>query len=160
MHKLLLAAAIAALPALAPAQNVGSGTGYPTPAAPNRGSPSVPPTPTYELPPLANPLNEPGPATSGEIFVKRIEVRGVKAFKPAVIESIIKPYENRLGIRTSIPPTHCISRARGWDCSGNRFPASRPKCIGAEASRTTSTPTITRSLMRRTICRRMDTSYR
>jgi len=93
MRGLLLAAASAALPVIALAQNVGNGA---NPNAPNYQPPIVTPAPNYELPRLPNPADE-ASATPGaaEIFVKHIEVRGVKAFKPAVIRSIVAPYENR-----------------------------------------------------------------
>jgi hemolysin activation/secretion protein len=96
MRKLLLGAVSAALPVFALAQNVGIGTNTQTPYVPNYQAPSVPPTPTYQLPSLPNPLSEPAPAAGGEMFVKHIEVRGVTAFKPSVIEAIVKPYENRM----------------------------------------------------------------
>ena len=93
MRKLLLAVASVALPVIASAQNVGSPNNQ-TPGAPIVQPPSAP-TPAYQLPPLPSPLSEPVPAAGGEMFVKHIEVRGVTAFKPAVIASIVKPYENR-----------------------------------------------------------------
>jgi hemolysin activation/secretion protein len=99
MRKLWLAAVTAAFPVLVHAQNVGNGINSQiSPSAPNYQQPSAaPPPPTYELPPLPNPLSEPAPAaTGGGMFVKHIEVRGVKAFKPAVIDAIVKPYENRM----------------------------------------------------------------
>jgi len=96
MRKLLLATATAALPVFALGQMVGGGTNSQAPTTPNYQPSSSPPAPTYEMPPLPNPLSESAPVAGGEMFVKRIEVRGVKAFKPAVIEAIVKPYENRM----------------------------------------------------------------
>jgi hemolysin activation/secretion protein len=97
MRSFLLAAASAAFPLCAGGQVVGSGTHGQSPSAPNYQQPSVPPAPTYQLPSLLNPLDEPASvAGGGEMFVRHIEVRGVKAFKPNVIESIVKPYENRM----------------------------------------------------------------
>jgi hemolysin activation/secretion protein len=89
MRKFVFAAAsvaVGAWPAFAFGQNVG---------APNSQPSSVPATPTYQLPQLPNPLNEPASTAGGEMFVKHIEVRGVKAFKPEAIRSIVAPYENR-----------------------------------------------------------------
>jgi hemolysin activation/secretion protein len=96
MGKFLLAAASAAFPLFALGQTVGSSTTTQSPTAPKAQAPAVPLTPTYELPPLPNLLSEPAAAAGGEMFVKHIEVRGVKAFKPGVIASIVKPYENRM----------------------------------------------------------------
>jgi hemolysin activation/secretion protein len=92
-----VAAAIAAFPIFALAQNVGNGTNYQNPSAPNYQAPTVPPTPTYTLPVVPELPSESTPAaTGGQIFIKRIEVRGVKAFRPTAIAAVIAPYENRI----------------------------------------------------------------
>jgi hemolysin activation/secretion protein len=93
---LLLATAVLAIPGLSTAQNVGNGTNYQNPNAPNYQQPTVPPTPNYTLPILPDAPAPAAPAADGrEVFVKRIEVRGVKAFKPAVIAATVARYENR-----------------------------------------------------------------
>jgi len=81
------------------AQDVGNGSNYQNPSAPNYKAPVVPAParqPDYKLPPV--PEIEASPKISSaapQMFVKRIEVRGVTAFKPAVIAAVIAPYENR-----------------------------------------------------------------
>ncbi len=96
MRQLILAAVGAALPALALAQNVGNGSNYQTPSAPNYTAPTVPPAPEYRLPLIPEMPSEAPPSAGGaQVFVKRIEVRGVKVFKPAAIAAIVAPYENR-----------------------------------------------------------------
>jgi hemolysin activation/secretion protein len=94
---LLVAAASAAVPVVVLAQAVGNGTNYQNPSAPNYKAPTVPPLPSYQLPPLPDPLKEPaaGAPSGAEMFVKHIEVRGVKAFRPAAIATVVAPYENR-----------------------------------------------------------------
>jgi hemolysin activation/secretion protein len=99
MRVVILCAAGLFLPATTIAQNVGQGPNYQNPAAPNYQPPVVPPQPAppaYHLPPL--PPEAPGapPAGGGgQMFVKRIEVRGVTVFQPAQIAAIVAPYENR-----------------------------------------------------------------
>ena len=97
MRDLIIAAAASALlPGITLAQNVGSGTNYQTPSAPNYKAPTVPPAPTYRLPPVPEAPSEASPAGGPQMFVKHIEVRGVTAFKPAVIAAVAAPYENRM----------------------------------------------------------------
>lgn len=92
----LISAICAALPAIALGQGVGTGANYQSPSAPNDQAPIVPPLPNYELPPVPNAqIQQAPPVNAGRMFVKHIEVRGVKAFKPAVIRAILAPYENR-----------------------------------------------------------------
>jgi hemolysin activation/secretion protein len=79
------------------AQSVGNGPNYQTPSAPNYKAPTVPPAPAYKLPPLPETPSEPQPAAGGaQLFVNRIEVQGVTAFKPAVIAALTAPYLNRM----------------------------------------------------------------
>jgi hemolysin activation/secretion protein len=96
MSKFLLAAAGVAFPLFALGQSVGSNTTGQSPTAPNIKAPAVPFAPTYQLPPPPNLVTDPAAAPGSDMFVKHIEVRGVKAFKPAVIIAIVKPYENRM----------------------------------------------------------------
>jgi hemolysin activation/secretion protein len=104
MRALVIAVAVSAmLPGSALAQNVGSGTNYQTPSAPNYQAPTVPPAPDYRLPPLPEAPSEPASASSGgQMFVKHVEVRGVTAFKPAVIAALTAPYENRTVTSTEL----------------------------------------------------------
>jgi hemolysin activation/secretion protein len=93
-HRPVLAAALLC-PALALNQTVA------TPPNPTTtpSSPAVAPTaPIYQLPPLANPIGEAdsAPIAGEQIFVKRIEVKGVSAFKPRVIAAIVAPYQKRV----------------------------------------------------------------
>ena len=97
MKRCAVAAAFAAFPIFALAQNVGNGTNYQNPSAPNYQAPTVPPAPTYTLPAVPElPSESTAAATGGQIFVKRIEVRGVKAFRPTAIAAVTSPYENRV----------------------------------------------------------------
>jgi hemolysin activation/secretion protein len=96
MRKFLLAAASAAFPLFALGQIAGSNNTGQSPTTPNARAPAVPLAPTYQLPALPNFLSEPAAAVGGEMFVKHIDVRGVKAFQPAEITAIVKPYENRM----------------------------------------------------------------
>jgi len=91
---LIVAAATGLLPGITLAQNVGNGSNYQTPSAPNYQAPKVPPAPTYRLPPLPEAPSEPSPAGGPQVFVKHIEVRGVTAFKPAAVAVVVAPYEN------------------------------------------------------------------
>jgi hemolysin activation/secretion protein len=88
------------LPAAAIAQNVGQGPNYQIPGAPNYQPPVIPPPkppPAYQLPPLPpEPAGVPAAGSGGQMFVKRIEVRGVTAFKPAQVAALAAPYENRI----------------------------------------------------------------
>jgi hemolysin activation/secretion protein len=97
MRALILAAGIGAvMPILVLAQAVGNGNNYQTPSAPNYQAPTVPRVPDYRLPALPEVPNQPATAGgAGQMFVKHIEVRGVKAFNPAVIAALVAPYENR-----------------------------------------------------------------
>jgi hemolysin activation/secretion protein len=96
MRGILVAAVSAAVPVFALAQSVGNGSNYQTPSAPNYTTPTVPPTPDYRLPQLPDAgIDAAEPAGGAPVFVKRIEVRGVKAFKPAAIAALVAPYENR-----------------------------------------------------------------
>ncbi len=94
---LLLVAAGTVVPVTVWGQAVGNGSNYQNPSAPNYQAPVVPPLPTYQLPVLPDPLKEPGSTNPGGavMFVKHIEMRGVKAFSPAVIRSVVASYENR-----------------------------------------------------------------
>jgi hemolysin activation/secretion protein len=93
---LVLALGCVLWPGLTLAQNVGNGPNYQTPSAPNYKPPAVPPAPTYKLPPLPE-QSEPQPATGGaQLFVKRIEVQGATAIRPAAIATLTAPYLNRM----------------------------------------------------------------
>ncbi|HEY1312307.1 MAG TPA: POTRA domain-containing protein [Steroidobacteraceae bacterium] len=93
---LVLALGCALWSGLTLAQNVGNGPNYQTPSAPNYKPPTVPPAPTYKLPPLPEP-SEAQPATGGaQLFVKRIEVQGATAIRPAAIATLTAPYLNRM----------------------------------------------------------------
>jgi len=97
LSRSIILSVCAAVPVVASAQGVGNGTNYQSPNAPNYQAPIVPPPPNHELPSVPSAPTQPAPAgTGGQLFVKKIEVRGVKAFKPDLIHKIVAPYENRV----------------------------------------------------------------
>jgi hemolysin activation/secretion protein len=98
MRALVMMATVSlALPGLSLAQAVGNGNNYQTPSAPNYQAPTVPPAPDYHLPVLPEPPSGPtATGSGGQMFVKRIELRGVTAFSPAVVAAVVTPYENRM----------------------------------------------------------------
>ncbi|HEV7613977.1 MAG TPA: ShlB/FhaC/HecB family hemolysin secretion/activation protein [Steroidobacteraceae bacterium] len=63
----------------------------------------MPPTPAYTLPVVPDLTSESTPAATGvQIFIKRIEVRGVTAFRSTAIADVTAPYENRIVARSEL----------------------------------------------------------
>jgi len=97
MRALIAAGACAVLPMCVFAQTVVGPPNPQQPSSPNYRTPTVPAQPDYRLPALPQSPSEPAAAPGGgQMFVSRIEVRGVTVFKPAVIATIVGPYQNRV----------------------------------------------------------------
>lgn len=94
----ILAAAVSlSLAQTATADNVGRDPNYQTPGSPNY-QPLVAPPPVerYTLPPVAvREEREPSIAAAATVFVKKIRVEGVTAFRPEEIAAAVAPYEGR-----------------------------------------------------------------
>jgi hemolysin activation/secretion protein len=93
-----IAAAVAvALPLVAFGQVVGDPSNWQGQSAPRYQTPTLPPPASaYQLPKLPEAGSTLAPVSGGgQIYVSRIEVRGAKVFKPAVVHAIVAPYEKR-----------------------------------------------------------------
>jgi hemolysin activation/secretion protein len=106
VRALIAAAVCAALPGWLMAQTVGAppNPNFPAPSTPGYRAPTVPVTPEYTLPsaPQAAPDASGSVATGGQLFVRHIEVRGVKVLNAALVQATVAPYENRMVSATEL----------------------------------------------------------